>query len=534
MAPKVKAKSGGSSPGLVVTLVFFILATISLGVSTYSGFSEQETKDKTVNDLKGKMKSLEKDRDWYKFQALLFRSYMGHLNKPDDQQTLKVNYDQYVAGTFGVETEKPDLNALMGNVEPRLAWNRGLAKPDKPFEQLVVDARKEKEALEPQIKQLEGLKTKAEKAAQLSDDKAVADKNAFDRNLADTSKKDADDKTDLLRKKDELQALVDQLGRDKDLIVKRADEERKKLETDIGRLKTELENVMKQLAFREVEIAHLKQKGTEAPREWRTDWKIVRIEREGHLAYINLGTVDNVQDQLTFSVHGLDLNRKPLPNIKGSVEVLNVIGEHLSQVRITSVRDRARDPILQGDVLYNPSWDPLAKKHVAITGIVDLTGEGRDNLQEFMRNLARQRIEVDAWIDQLVLREEGESDKVAEKAIKGRGIGVQTDYLIIGDGLEYLADSSSNQAQAFRKNLEKAVEKMHVDAKKNGVTVIGLRRYLEMIGYRLPRVTDRPVYRPNLPVMDQGKDKPKEPMNPPAMMDMNPPMNPPAMKDMGM
>ncbi len=46
----------------------------------------------------------------------------------------------------------------------------------------------------------------------------------FDRALADASRKDADDKTDLLRKKDELQALVDQLGRDKDMLVKRASE----------------------------------------------------------------------------------------------------------------------------------------------------------------------------------------------------------------------------------------------------------------------------------------------------------------------
>jgi len=61
MAAKAISRSssspkGESKNGLIVTLVFFILATIGLGVSTYFGFSEQETlradKDKSESTQK--------------------------------------------------------------------------------------------------------------------------------------------------------------------------------------------------------------------------------------------------------------------------------------------------------------------------------------------------------------------------------------------------------------------------------------------------------------------------------------------------
>jgi hypothetical protein len=71
---------------LVVTLVFFILATIGLGVSTYFGFSEQETlradKDKSDATQKNEAKLI----DFYKFQSMLYWTYISTINgfKPED------------------------------------------------------------------------------------------------------------------------------------------------------------------------------------------------------------------------------------------------------------------------------------------------------------------------------------------------------------------------------------------------------------------------------------------------------------------
>ncbi len=166
-------------------------------------------------------------------------------------------------------------------------------------------------------------------------------------------------------------------------------------------------------------------RSTEAPPTLRTDWKIIEMDRRGTNPYINLGSADHVKPQLTFSIHGVGLDGRPIGPPKGTLEVVNVIGDHLSRTRVTAVKDPNRDPILKGDVLYNPSWNPILKKHVALAGIMDLTGDGRDSLAEFMRNLERQNVIVDAWLDP------------KDYSIKGKGITVRTDYLIQGESMEF-------------------------------------------------------------------------------------------------
>ena len=74
MAARASARTspkGESKQGLVVTLVFFVLATIGLGVSTYFGFSEQEDLRKKAEDSDNKQKAEAKLIDFYKFQSNL-------------------------------------------------------------------------------------------------------------------------------------------------------------------------------------------------------------------------------------------------------------------------------------------------------------------------------------------------------------------------------------------------------------------------------------------------------------------------------
>src|SRR5262249_19422845 len=143
------------------------------------------------------------------------------------------------------------------------------------------------------------------------------------------------------------------------------------------------------------------------------------IDRAGEMPFINLGSADNARPGLTFSVYGINAegkpishevtdrqgkpavgtDAKPLREGKATVEVVSVLSDHVSQARITSWRDRERDPVLKGDLLFNPAWSPNMRQHVAIAGTVDLTGEGHDDLQELIRTLERQNVIVDAYLD---------------------------------------------------------------------------------------------------------------------------------------
>jgi RNA polymerase sigma factor (sigma-70 family) len=107
------------------------------------------------------------------------------------------------------------------------------------------------------------------------------------------------------------------------------------------------------------EAKALDAKALAALRNWQENWKIVRLDASGKVPYINLGSADRVTPGLTFSVHGVGRDGRPLPAVKGTVEVFKVLGEHLSQARVTSVAGPGRDPIIQGDLLFNPSWHPM-------------------------------------------------------------------------------------------------------------------------------------------------------------------------------
>src|SRR5581483_8147324 len=107
--------------------------------------------------------------------------------------------------------------------------------------------------------------------------------------------------------------------------------------------------------------------------------------------YLDIGSRDNVKPQLTFSVYPAGATQ-PKGMRKASLEVVNVLSGHLCVARITEVTDRTHDPVIVNDTIFNPAWSSSLRQHVAVAGLIDLTGDGTDNTEEFMRNLERQGI----------------------------------------------------------------------------------------------------------------------------------------------
>jgi hypothetical protein len=200
--------------------------------------------------------------------------------------------------------------------------------------------------------------------------------------------------------------------------------------------------------------------------------KVESLDKTGRVAYIDIGSSDNARPQLTFRIVGATPDGKPGKE-KGSLEVTRVIGPHQSQARITDVLDANREPVLTGDLLYNPAWSPNLQKHVAIAGIIDLAGEGKDNTQEFIRNLKQQGVVVDAYID------------LKEVAIKGE-INRLTEYLVKGPSPQdvRLLKLPKEKQEAY----DNKISELQNAAKANGVTDVPLREFLTLIGYRIPKV----------------------------------------------
>ena len=161
--------------------------------------------------------------------------------------------------------------------------------------------------------------------------------------------------------------------------------------------------------------------------------------------------------------------------MKGSLEVIRVVGEHLAQARITDLHDPGRDPVLPGDLLFNPAWSPNLKQHVAIAGRIDLTGSGRDDISEFMRTLEQQNVIVDAYLDMKTNTRKGEVTR-------------QTDLLILGTVPEAhgIVRDGDKRFETELKAVA-AITEMENLARKYGVQTIKLKEFLVQSGYPLPR-----------------------------------------------
>ena len=471
MPPK---SQGESKQGLIITLVFFILATIGLGVAAYYGFSEQGALVSAKKEAEKKENLFKEERDWYQFQSQMYRSYMGFADNIPvaDLGNKKDNFDK---GTMKTATykDKDDVAKIAKDLNQRFGWKDN--KPVQTYEGLVADMQAKYEALEKRnlgLQQKLNDSQKAHKEANTQLEQATA---TFQTNLDKSRKENTDNQTNDREEIKKLRDEITRLGTQVENSLKKADQEKQDLNKQIAKLNSDITQYKNLIQARNDEIAQFKLKSDEAPPNMRTDWKIVKMDSRGTRPYINLGSGDHVKPQLTFSIHGVGLDGRPVSQSKGTLEVVNVIGDHLSQARITSVKNPNRDPIMQGDILYNPSWNPQIQKHVALAGVIDLTGTGRDNLQEFMRNLERQNIVVDAWLDP------------KDYTIKGKGITVRTDFLIIGQSGEYLESGPRATDIERSKGLEKGIRQMQEQANKNGVPIMPLYKYLEMIGYRLPR-----------------------------------------------
>jgi hypothetical protein len=501
MPPK-RSSGGESKQGLVITLVFFILATIGLGVATYFGYSEQEAKDKAKAEAEKKTKDMTDERDWFKFQWNLARAYMGLLPGGETATEVglkKADFDKAQQPGKGQANFKEAVDTKAGAEKTLGGWNAAQNRPVKTYEELLAEARQRAEKAETVGNGFKLAKEAAEKRAQELDAELREAQKTYDTRLADQKKKATEDLATDRKMIESLRGDVAKLGaereKDKNAVLlaqqtqARAEGKQKKAEEELRAKDSQLKQTIESLQQTNARLVALYEKvGVDAQsleakvldaravaslRTWQENWKIVRLDRKGQMPYINLGSADRVTPQLTFSVHGVGPNGKPLPLVKGTIEVVRVLEEHLSQARVTSVADPNRDPIVPGDMLFNPSWHPTQKKHVALVGLIDLSGDGRDSLPEMRRNLERQNVEVDAWMDP------------NDASVKGKGITNQTDYLVVGLGSESLTGARSRD-QKFGPAVDKAIKDMKEKAASNGVAIVSLKKYLELIGYRVP------------------------------------------------
>jgi uncharacterized protein YoxC len=489
------AKSAGPSQALIITLIFFILATIILGVTTYLGFDGQSAYAQEAKKANQAKTEWEQNADWHKFQATTLMQYYGTPLPKEYQEKVPQLRQKFGTGQgWGTDPNKEAIaKFIKEQLDGQLGWNDAEKKPRQTILDQMAAMKKSFDDL-----------TKNHEALKAQDDKDRATVNAAQKSLTDARNTYQEDLNKLKKTFDdnlakhiatinELQNQIADMGKGnedlKNAMAQLQGDSTKKLAESQKKIK-QLEELVKKEQERAnptVNVLDFDQpKG-----------KIVEIDRTGRLPFIDIGSADGAKEQLTFSIYGVGIDGKPISHDvigpdgktivgpdrttekegKGTLEIIKVVDAHMSQCRITSLRDAARDPVLPGDLLFNAAWSPNLRQHVAIAGVIDLTGEGHDDMAEFLRNLERQRVVVDAYLD------------LKDMSVKGKGVNRQTDFLILGQEPEGASgiQREDDPRVVRRNNVIGEMTKMQKAAEANGVTVISLRKFLAITGYRLPR-----------------------------------------------
>jgi hypothetical protein len=257
---------------------------------------------------------------------------------------------------------------------------------------------------------------------------------------------------------------------EKDIVIRQANE-------DYAKAKARIESAESQLEAREDPFEFDKPHG-----------RIVR--RRGNLVEINLGKADNVKAGLKFSVQpsdtperGFDTRKRRVRTpdgrtevqivAKGKLEVIQTLGDHLSEARLIEENDPVRDGVLTGDLLYNSVWRKGAPDHIALIGIFDLNGDGTDDIKQLARDLTKMGIIVDAYWD---LDQNKWVGRISEKTIYAVEGNIPFKEIQAGEPPVII------EAKAGVLN---GIGTARKDAKERGTKVVRMRDFFPRIGYPL-------------------------------------------------
>ncbi len=526
------AKSAAKETSLpvVVSLVFFVLTTIGLGVFVYVLYSDQEAKDTEVTKAKDEVKNLRaeaKEKDLIA-RAIRVASGTGDAEdltilqgevKEGDKVHLEIKRLADLVKKKGPELTKsqadrfnaavkayamnPDAKPLEAATSPTEfdAWagdfDSQLKAPlaDKTFLGLVARARGQRElAMNKLAADTEsyadalGKLAAAQTAAKEAKD--LFAKNAADLPVAFKAKMDELEKT--LNSKTKL--YID----DSAALRLKFDEQTAALEKAgdaLRRLKSDYEELQTQ---NRILLSKIK-----PPDPLQYDEPQGRIIRrpEPNVVEIDLGSSSLVTAGLTFSVLPADFPEKGKQSRlrefrepdergimktrvefvpKGTIEVIEVLGPGLSRARITGEFDDVRDKVLGGDLIYNSVWRRGVGEHVALIGVFDINGDGTDDVEAVERDLRKMGVTLDAVFD------------LRSGAWRGR-LSDRTRYIVEGYQIPVTANDPHQAAKAALIGKMAAARE---EARLKAIPIVNFRDFFGRTGYRVnPNVPEAQISR---------------------------------------
>jgi len=430
------------------SLVFFVMATLILGVTTYLGFKkyfEDEAKlvakDAELGEQRSQVTKFRTETDALK--ALIGTQLDEIGTSPDGGNT--------VIGLLATTIQQQGGNQAASGVIPTIIALRTALDNAQAELQQAKAALNQNQAQLAQVETGAGNRITEFQNSQASSEQQLQSGIAARQQLADEKNAEIDGWKKQANEANVAKGQVqDQYDR-----YKRENEERIAL-------------LDKQINFYKDQLDELTKQGFD-----REDGQIVSVDNTTRTVWINIGSAEQLKPQVSFSVYTADHRGigRGVEDIKAKIEVIRILEPHLAEARILD-EDLYR-PIAEGDPIYSPLWAAGRKEYFAIVGRPDLDDDGRSDWDLIRELITTSGADIDLIVNDEAIREPAEGK-----------LSARTKFLIVGDIDDPAKFSGIPERQKLAIDMQKQHDALVAEARLYGIRVVRLNDFLDYVGYK--------------------------------------------------
>ncbi len=432
--------NSNQSPGVIITLIIFIVLTIGLGVFGYfmaQGYKETATK---LKEAQGQLQTAEGNIRNLTNESDKMKEAIGY---PVDMKTdeLLTELDGVLKNVSGDQTEVPkNCRAVIEKM-----FQDVIAKNEE-----LKSAKAERDSYQ--------LKSEEEEA------KTRNQKEEFDKTIAQLTDENQKRMNEANQRYDELNSKNVALVKDLETVKKEAaalNEEYRVAKADAEETTEMVAGINASLRSK---IEELTDPLFEIP-----DGKIIYVDQLNKTVRLNIGKADGLQLLTTFGVFPQDALERGNSEPKGSLEVTRIVSDHESEARILT--DEMDNPFAPGDMVYTPLWKSGQEIKIALDYFLDVDKDNKDDLDLVVNMINASGSKVAAWID-------SKGDRRGE-------ISPDVTYLIVSDSLiSKVLDADHEMKDDVKQKIEEAHNNLILDARANGVREMRLSEFLRRTHFK--------------------------------------------------
>jgi hypothetical protein len=410
----------------------FLVAAVGFAISTCFFYAKWEGQTAGSERLREELRSAQQTGETAKAHAEALKGLLG-FDKHDALESIRTIFqrDMKTYGTGLAEVQK-DYRSMLQQV----------VQTNHDLRSQVADLYNRNQKLQERFAAMEAACQKRLDVVQDSVEKFAAD-------LAKQRKDFTEDRERATRMAEQLADQLEEKRQENYRLIAKFSDEMMQMQQQLDRQRQINEELAKRIDSPIVP-------GIEA------DGRITWTSARSGMVWVNVGSADELSPQTTFGVFPARGEVVLTAEPKGSIRITRIVDEHIAEAEIVESDDT--DPLLRGDAIHSPIWDPGRIPGIAIAGRIDLDDDGKDDRDRFRSLVERNGSRIDA-------------DLTEDSTLQGQ-LTADTRYLVLGESPTDV--DSNDRAREYSIVYEHLIE----EAKTLGVERIGLGEFLRRMGWQ--------------------------------------------------